>query len=47
MVEDTRTPAAEWRAMPYGRWQHKLGQLPTPLREALDLKLVSPGTGST
>lgn len=42
-----RTPAAEWRAMPYGRWQHKLGQPPTPLREALDPKSVSPGTGST
>ncbi len=47
LVDDARTPAAEWRAMPYGRWQHKLGQPPTPLREALDPKLISPGTGST
>lgn len=47
MVDDARTPAAQWRAMPYGRWQHKLGQPPTPLREALAPNLVSPGTGST
>lgn len=44
-----RTPAAVWRAMPYGRWQHRVleGKPPTPLRELLDPQLVSPGTGST
>lgn len=44
-----RTPAAVWRAMPYGRWQHRVleGKPPTPLRQLLDPQLVSPGTGST
>lgn len=44
-----RTPAAVWRAMPYGRWQYKVleGKPPTPLHQLLDPELVSPGTGST
>lgn len=49
MPDPERTPAAVWRAMPYGRWQHRVleGKPPTPLRELLDPQLVSPGTGST
>ena len=48
------TPAAEWRAMPYGRWQHFLSKPPTELRQLIEAKqaagqqrLVDPGTGST
>ncbi|HEX8326060.1 MAG TPA: hypothetical protein VF629_00880 [Hymenobacter sp.] len=48
------TPAAEWRAMPYGRWQHFLEKPPTKLRQLIEAqqdasqqRLVDPGTGST
>lgn len=49
MPDPERTPAAVWRAMPYGRWQHRVleGKPPMPLRELLDPQLVSSGTGST
>lgn len=47
-------PAAEWRAMPYGRWQHFLLKPPTELRQLIEeqqaasqQRLVDPGTGST
>lgn len=30
------TPAAEWRAMPYGRWQHFLEKPPTELRQLIE-----------
>jgi len=45
-----RRPAAEWRWLPYGCWEHWMGRPPTPLREQLanlDAKLISEGTGST
>lgn len=48
------TPAAEWRAMPYGRWQHFLEKPPTKLRQLIEAqqaagqqRLVDPGSGST
>jgi DNA-binding PadR family transcriptional regulator len=47
-------PASEWRAMPYGRWQHFLLKPPTELRQLIEeqqaasqQRLVDPGTGST
>lgn len=47
-------PASEWRAMPYGRWQHFLAKPPTELRQLIEAqqaahqtRLVDPGTGST
>lgn len=45
-----RRPAAEWRWLPYGCWEHWAGRPPTPLRECLaglNTKLISEGTGST
>lgn len=48
------TPASDWRAMPYGRWQHFLSKPPTELRQLIEeqqaasqQRLVDPGTGST
>ena len=48
------TAAAEWRAMPYGRWEQMLEKPPTPLRQLLEQaqlanrkRLVDPGIGST
>lgn len=29
-------PASEWRAMPYGRWQHFLAEPPTELRQLIE-----------
>lgn len=52
-LRSTITPAAEWRAMPYGRWEHMLEKPPTELRHLLEQaqrtnrRLVDPGTGST
>lgn len=47
-------PAAEWRAMSYCRWEHRLEKPPTELRQLLELeqevngnKLVDPGMGRT
>ncbi|NML67896.1 hypothetical protein HHL22_22065 [Hymenobacter sp. RP-2-7] len=47
-------PASDWRAMPYGRWQHFLSKPPTELRQLIEeqqaasqQRLVDPGTGST
>ena len=44
-------PASEWRAMPYGRWQHFLAKPPTELRQLIEVqqaagqtRLVDPGT---
>lgn len=46
--------ASDWRAMPYGRWQHFLLKPPTELRQLIEAqqaasqqRLVDPGTGST
>ena len=46
--------ASDWRAMPYGRWQHFLLKPPTELRQLIEeqqatsqQRLVDPGTGST
>jgi len=46
--------SSEWRAMPYGRWQHFLSKPPTELRHLIEeqqaasqQRLVDPGTGST
>jgi hypothetical protein len=47
---DDRRPAAEWRWLPYGCWEHWAGRPPTPLREQLasvNARLISEGTGST